>query len=138
MLGVLGVPEVTEHADVPPHQPVAGGVAELEYRNWRDPAFPEGDVLPQDWAAGSDAATQQYEFGVGPGCTVVTPDHVGQAVPPVRIRRVCEGLNHPDDPQTAFDESQTRCCIESVCGEDFTPALRCLTGLIRTAIVPVG
>ncbi|MEM6296994.1 MAG: vWA domain-containing protein [Myxococcota bacterium] len=138
MLGVLGVPEVTAYDDAPPFLPVQGGVADLQYRGWADPAYPAGDILPEDWDAGADAASKTFEFGIGPGCTVVTEDYAGQGIPPVRIRRVCESLDTPDDPKTAFDESAVRCCMESVCGDDFTPALRCLTELIRTAIVPVG
>lgn len=138
MLGVLGVPEVTAYADTPPFQPIEGGVAALQYRDWRDPAHPRGDILPSDWDDGIDADAMQFEFGIGPGCTVSNTDYEGQAIPPARIRRVCESLDVPDDPDTPGDESQTRCCMESVCGEDFTPALRCLTGLIRTAIVPAS
>jgi hypothetical protein len=140
MLGVLGVPEVTAHADVPPHQPIEGGVQDLLYRIWRDPAFPTGDILPDEWARGVDAATKQFDFGIGPGCTGYDEDtaaYTGQAVPPVRIREVCESLNVPDDPRTDADESRVRCCIESICDDDFTPAIRCLTGLIQNVIVPV-
>lgn len=137
MLGVLGVPPVTAHAVDPPHQPLEGGVQALVYRNWRDPQYPAGDVLPSDWAAGQTAVDKQFEFGVGPGCTAITPENVGQGLPPVRIRQVCENLNEPDDPATSVDETKIRCCIESVCGDDFTPALRCLTGLIRKAIPAV-
>ncbi len=138
MLGVLGVPEVTQYAPVPPFQPVSGGVDALVYRGWSDPAYPAGDILPEDWASGATAQTKAFDFGVGPGCTVVTDDYAGQGIPPVRVRRVCESLDTADDPQTGIDESEIRCCIESVCGDDYTPALRCLTGLIRSAIVPVG
>jgi hypothetical protein len=141
MLGILGVPEVTAHADTPPYQPTAGGVMELQYRSWRDPEFPSGDILPDEWAAGVTAADKAFEFGIGPGCTgYVDADdtYTGQAIPPVRVREVCERLDEPDDPLTPDDESKVRCCIESICGTDFTPALRCLTGLIQEAIVPEG
>jgi len=142
MLGVLGVPEVTEHADAPPHQPTAGGLAALEYRNWRDPDVPAGgDILPEEWNDGVRAEDKQFEFGVGPGCTGYDPvsgTYTGQAIPPVRIRDVCESLNRPDDPETADDETRIRCCVESICDADFSPAIRCLTGLIQQAVTPVG
>ena len=141
MLGILGVPVVTEHAQTPPFQPTAGGVEALVYRRWTDPAYPDGDILPDEYAADVRAVDKQYEFGIGPGCTGYVEEsdtYTGQAIPPVRIREVCESLNQPDDPDTPQDESRIRCCIESICGEDFTPALRCLTGLIRDVIVPVG
>ncbi|MFO0637465.1 MAG: hypothetical protein U0168_31965 [Nannocystaceae bacterium] len=67
MLGVLGaVPEVTAHASTPPYNPTAGGVEDLVYRLWRDPQYPDGDVLPDEWARGVDAAYKQFEFGIGP------------------------------------------------------------------------
>jgi hypothetical protein len=142
MLGVLGVPEVTAHADVPPHQPTAGGLGALVYRNWRDPEVPAGgDILPDEWGDGVRAEHKQFEFGIGPGCTgydPVTDTYTGQAVPPVRIREVCESLDTPDDPATQEDETRIRCCVESICDDDFSPAIRCLTGLIQQAVTPVG
>lgn len=127
MLGILGVPEVTEHADVPPYQPIAGGVHDLEYRDWSD-----ADVLPTDAADGESAASMQAQFGIGPGCTgQLQPDGstTGQAIPPVRIRQVCESLD---------DDDRVRCCIESICGDDFSPAIRCLTDIIQDTIDPIG
>ena len=131
MLGVLGVPEVTMRADEPPFQPTAGGVMDLVFRDWTDGVFPAGDILPDDDAAGRDAAFQQWAFGVGPGCTGQLPsgDFTGQGIPPVRVVDVCESLNEGDD---------IRCCIESVCDDDFSAAITCLTGAISTAIVPAG
>jgi len=141
MLGVLGVPPVTEHADAPPHQPTAGGVADLVYRQWRDPDVPGGgDILPDEWALGVDAADKQFDFGIGPGCTgydVGTGTYTGQAIPPVRVRELCESLDRPDDPTTEQDETRIRCCIESICDDDFSPAIRCLTGLIQDVFTPV-
>jgi hypothetical protein len=131
MLGILGVPEVTAHAELPPHQPTAGGVFDIEYRLWRDPQLPDGDILPLEWDAGITAADKAFEFGIGPGCIgydEATDLYTGQAIPPVRIRELCESLDESD---------RIRCCIESICGRDFTPALRCLSGLIQDAIVPV-
>jgi hypothetical protein len=142
MLGVLGVPEVTEHAAAPPHQPIAGGLAALVYRDWRDPDVPAGgDILPDEWNDGVRAANKQFEFGIGPGCTGYDPKtgtYTGQAIAPVRIRDVCESLDTPDDPATPEDETRIRCCVESICDADFSPAIRCLTGLIQQAVTPVG
>ncbi|MCH9683883.1 MAG: VWA domain-containing protein [Deltaproteobacteria bacterium] len=142
MLGVLGVPEVTEHAPGVPHQPTAGGLEALVYRNWRDPDVPAGgDILPGEWSDGVRAANKQFEFGIGPGCTGYDADagtYTGQAIPPVRIREVCESLDTPDDPATTqIDETRIRCCVESICDDDFSPAIECLTGLIEQAVVPV-
>jgi hypothetical protein len=126
---------------VPPHQPTEGGILDLVYREWRDPEVPAGgDILPDEWAAGVDAADKTFEFGVGPGCTGVDPElstYTGQAIPPVRIREVCESLDRADDPETPLDETRIRCCIESICDDDFSPAIRCLAGLIQDVIVPV-
>lgn len=135
MLGVLGVPEVTARAENPPYEPVAGGVADLVYRQWRD-----DDVLPAEVDAGTRAVDKEFEFGIGPGCTGTAEDgtFTGQAIPPVRIREVCESLNIEDDPLTAVNESKTRCCIESICDDDFSPAIRCLTDLIQNVFTPVG
>jgi hypothetical protein len=132
MLGVLGVPLVTDHAATPPHQPTAGGVEALVFRDWHDPQYPAGDILPEEYAEGVRASEKQYEFGIGPGCTGSADGGLtftGQAIPPVRIRSVCESLD---------DETRIRCCIESICDSDFSPALRCLTGLIQDAVTPVG
>jgi hypothetical protein len=141
MLGVLGVPLVDDHADVPPHQPTAGGIEDLVYRRWRDPDVPAGgDILPDEWLAGVNAEDKTFEFGVGPGCTGFDPElstYTGQAIPPVRIREVCESLDRSDDPDTRADETRIRCCIESICDDDFSPAIRCLAGLIQDVIVPV-
>ena len=46
----------------------------------------------------------------------------------MRIREVCESLDEGD---------RIRCCIESICGDDFSPAIQCLTGLIQDAVIPV-
>jgi hypothetical protein len=132
MLGILGVPEVTMHAEMPPFQPVAGGVMDLVYRDWRDPEFANGgDILPEDAADGKDAAFKQYEFGIGPGCTGEDGNggFTGQAIPPVRVKEVCQSL---DTAETV------RCCIESICDTDFSDAIRCLSGLIQENVIPQG
>ena len=126
MLGILGVPEVTAHNPNPPFQPTAGGVDALVYRQWIDGAYPAGDILPGD---NDDAAQKEFEFGIGPGC--IGEDGMGgftgQAIPPVRVKEVCEGLNEGD---------KIRCCIESICDTDFSDAIGCLTGIIQTVVVP--
>jgi hypothetical protein len=126
MLGILGVPVVTAHNPNPPFQPTAGGVMDLEYRQWIDGPYPNGDILPGD---DGDAATKEFEFGVGPGCTGEDGlgGFTGQAIPPVRVKEVCEALN---------DGEKIRCCIESICDTDFSDAIGCLTGIIQTVVVP--
>jgi hypothetical protein len=125
MLGILGVPPVTAHNPKPPHEPIEGGVHSLVYRKWRDV-----DILEEDMLAGIDANYQQWSFGIGPGCTGYDQmgNVTGQAIPPVRIKKVCESLNY---------DNRVRCCIESVCDEDFSAALGCLTDVIQDVFVPV-
>lgn len=132
MLGILGVPPVTERNPDPPYEPLAGGVLDLVYRDWRDPDFANGgDILPEDWDAGREADYKQWQYGIGPGCTGQDGDgnFTGQAIPPVRVKEVCQALDTGDE---------IRCCIESICDTDFSPALRCLTGLISENFTPVG
>jgi hypothetical protein len=132
MLGIVGIPPVTARNPDPPFEPTAGGVLDLVYRDWRDPDFPNGgDVLPDDWAAGRDAAYKEWQFGIGPGCTGEDGNggFTGQAIPPVRIKEVCESLNAGDE---------IRCCMESVCDTDFSGALQCLAGLVSENVPPVG
>ncbi|NVB40532.1 VWA domain-containing protein [Pseudenhygromyxa sp. WMMC2535] len=126
MLGILGVPPVTAHNEDPPHEPTAGGVHDLVYRKWR-----ESDILPEDALKGIDVDYQQWAFGIGPGCTGQDGmgEITGQAIPPVRVKEVCEGLNYDD---------KIRCCIESVCDDDFSAAIGCLTDTIQEVFVPVG
>ena len=126
MLGILGVPPVTEHNPNPPHEPIAGGVDDLVYRKWRDT-----DILPEDAMLGHDVDYQQWSFGIGPGCTGDDGmgNITGQAVPPVRIKEVCQGLDY---------DGKIRCCIESVCDDDFSAAVGCLTDVIQEVFVPVG
>ena len=126
MLGILGVPPVTAHNPNKPHEPIEGGVHDLVYRKWRD-----ADILEEDMLAGIDADYQQWAFGIGPGCTGVDDQGnvTGQAIPPVRVKEVCESLDY---------DGHVRCCIESVCDDDFSPALTCLTDVIQNVFVPVG
>ncbi len=139
MLGIVGVPPVTDRNPDPPFQPLAGGVLDLVYRDWRDPDYPNGgDVLPDDWDQGFDAAYKEYQFGIGPGCTGEDGmgGYTGQAIPPVRVKEVCQSLDIADNPETSEDETEIRCCMESICDTDFSPALRCLTGLIQENVIP--
>lgn len=136
MLGILGVPPVTAHAETAPFQPTAGGVMDLVYRDWRDGVFPNGDILPDDAAAGMDAASKQFEFAIGPGCTGEDPagGFTGQAIAPVRVKEVCQALDYTDDD----GEEQIRCCIESICDTDFSAAINCLAGIISGVVPPAG
>jgi hypothetical protein len=127
MLGILGVPPVTEHNSMPPFEPTAGGVKTLVYRDWLP-----SDILPGDTKT---AEQKQYDFGIGPGCSNPA---TGQAVPPVRIKQVCESLNVPDDPDVGGDQSKLRCCIESICDQDFSPAINCLAGILQEELKPQG
>jgi hypothetical protein len=139
MLGIVGIPVVTERNPEPPYQPTAGGVFDLVYRDWRDPEYPTGDILPDEWADGIDAAYKQFQFGIGPGCTGQDEagNFTGQGVPPARIQEVCQALDIADDPDTPnVDETEIRCCLESICDTDFSPALQCLTGLIEENFIP--
>jgi len=122
MLVLGGVPRVTVHSGDPPFQPLEGGVDALVYRPWQP-----GDILPGD---NDSPAQKQFEFGIGPGC--VGP--AGQAVPPGRIQEVCQALDIADDPDTAVDERAMRCCIESVCDDDYTAALGCLAGMLQPTL----
>jgi hypothetical protein len=128
MLGILGVPPVTTHNDQPPYQPIAGGVNDLVYRQWKDGPYPMGDLLPEDIENGETAATKEFEFGLGPGCTGEDGmgGFTGQAIPNVRVQEVCQGLDEGD---------RIRCCIESVCDNDFSAAMSCLTGMIQSGCV---
>ncbi len=140
MLGILGVPEVTAHNEDSPFEPIAGGVFDLEYRNWRDGQYTGieggGDILPDEFNAGVTAADKQFDFGVGPGCTGgdAIGGFTGQAIPPVRIKEVCESLNIDNGDGT----TDVRCCIESICDDDFSAAIQCLAGIIGEAIVVPG
>lgn len=109
MLGIVGVP--------------AGGVDELVYHDWQDGPWPAGEILPGQ----PDAAHQQFEHGIGPGCTGEDGmgGFTGQALPPVRLREVCESLDQP---------GSTRCCLQSVCSTDYGPALSCLGELLQETL----
>ena len=127
MLGILGVPPVTAHNLEAPFEPTEGGVKTLVYRDWLP-----SDILPGDVKT---APQKQYDFGIGPGCSNAA---TGQAVPPVRIKEVCESLNVPDDPDKGGDQSKLRCCIESICDQDFSPAINCLAGILQQELQPQG
>jgi hypothetical protein len=127
MLGILGIPPVLRDGD---GEVVGGGVDDLVYREWKDGEFPAGDILPEDWPE-ENAAHKEWAFGIGPGCTGEDGmgGFTGQAIPPVRVKEVCEALDY---------ENSVRCCMESICDSDFSAAITCLTGIIQDAIVPIG
>ncbi len=52
-----------------------------------------------------------------------------QALPPVRLREVCEALD-ADGPQ--------RCCVESACADDYQTSVTCLTDRIQDATIAAG
>jgi hypothetical protein len=74
----------------------------------------------------------EFDYGIGPGCTGMDPAGgvVGQGLPPVRIKEVCEALNY----HWGDDYVEPRCCIESICDADHRAAVNCLTGMISVAI----
>ncbi|MCA9704683.1 MAG: hypothetical protein KDK70_02400 [Myxococcales bacterium] len=134
MLAMTGVPQVVAHNPNPPYEPIAGGALDVVYRTWFDFPFPNGDILPDEWAMGTTADDKVYAFGaLGPGCTAQDQlgDFTGQALPPVRIRDVCQSLDDVD-PETGAPN--VRCCIESICDQDSSPAFRCLTGIVAQAL----
>ncbi len=130
------MPKVTAHNPNAPFEPTAGGVMDLVYRDWKDPAYPVGDILPDEWSQGVTAAKKQFDFGIGPGCTGEDGmgGFTGQAIPPVRIKEVCEALNI----DKGNGEVDVRCCIESICDTDFSAAIQCLTGIIGESITIPG
>jgi hypothetical protein len=116
MLGLLGVP-------------TQGGVDALVYRDWKDGPYPQGDLLPEAIADEETAASKQFEFGIGPGCTGTDGmgGFTGQAIPPVRIKEVCQGLDEDD---------LVRCSIASICGANYSGAFQSLAGMIQEAALP--
>ncbi|MEM6993962.1 MAG: hypothetical protein AAF721_25850 [Myxococcota bacterium] len=140
MLGIVGVPEVTAHNEDPPFQPIEGGVLALQYRDWVDGEYDGsaggGDILPDEWMGGMGATadTKRFEFGaIGPGCTGQDADgnFTGQAIPPVRIREVCESLDRVDEET---GDPVIRCCMESICDTDYSDAINCLTGIVQDVV----
>jgi len=130
MLGIVGVPSVTAHAVDSPFEPTGGGVLDLVYRDWRDGAYPVGDILPDEFAMGQTAATKQHVFGIGPACTGADAggSFTGQAIPPGRIRETCEAL----DLGAAGED--LRCGLESVCDDDYTGAITTLVGMLQQTL----
>lgn len=123
ILAIVGIPPVTSHYPEPPYPANGGGIMDLVYRQWRDGAYPVGDMLPTE-DPNATAVTKQFEFGIGPGCTGEDGmgGFTGQAIPPVRIREVCESLN---------ESEKIRCAIESVCDTDDSGSIDVLTGFIQ-------
>ncbi len=127
MLPLVGVPPVVAHNPEPPFQPIAGGEYDLLYRRWRDGAYPAGDIPPDEDVQGVTAADKEFELGIGPGCTRVDDAGTieGQAMPPTRILEVCHGLDMEVD-----GNSLARCCVESICDEDYGGLGICIQGML--------
>lgn len=113
MLAVTGVPEVTQYSAVPPFEPIAGGLAELVYHDWRDEDLfadePMDGVTPEDL---------HFELGIGPACLAARDDgtRLARALPSPRLFEVCRALDEPD---------RIGCWIDSACS-DPSADLRCL------------
>lgn len=127
MLTLVGVPPVTEHSTRAPYEPTAGGIDDLVVRDWVNGEWPVGDITPDEWALGIDAADKTYQLGIGPSCTGYdgVNDHFYQGQPPIRIQAVCDALDGQGGPH---------CCIESICDEDYAGAMTCLAGMVSTAL----
>ncbi len=131
LLGILGVPEVTSHNPMSPFEPIAGGVLALNERVWT-----EADLTPAELDAGVTVEHKVWEFGdIAPGCA----NERGTAIFPNRVHEVCASLDIPDDPRTPdLYEFQPRCCIESICDDDYSAAIQCLTPNVSGPPVPKG
>jgi hypothetical protein len=70
------------------------------------------------------------------GCTGgdAASGFTGQAIPPMRIKQVCQALNIENEDGT----TDVRCCIESICDDDFSNAIGCLTGVIQQSLIAPG
>ena len=119
LLGALGVPPVTAHGEEAPFPPTEGGLEALVPRQWT-----EGDLLPADASDGLTIEDKHFATGIGPGCTELDREGepLGQASPSLRVAELCKGLDRVDDN----GEPVVRCCIESICDEDFSVAINCL------------
>ena len=98
-----------------------------------DGAYPGGDILPGD--DGDDAA--QKEFGVRDRTGLHGRGRHGRVQRARRSRRSASRRSAKSSTSTTMLRS-IRCCIESICDSDFSDALRCLSGIIQTTIVPPG
>lgn len=128
MLGVVGVPPVTGHDEVQPYLPTSGGVNALTYRTWIDAPFPTGDIAPAQFDAGESAAELAFRYGnAAPGChaTNAEGDLTGFGLPPVRLLEVCQSLNGDDG---------VGCCLESICDDDYSGAMGCLSALVQSKL----
>ena len=98
--------------------------------------------LPQEVKDGVKVEDKVFEFGnIAPGCVGmnVSGQYTGVAIPPTRILEVCESLNVADDPATeTVNEEAVRCCVESICDENFSAAIQCLTGALADVSTPQG
>lgn len=120
--------------------PTAGGVLDVVHRDWIDAEVGAGGDIPEaEWLAGTRAADKRFEFGaIAPGCTARDEAGIvrGQGFPSTRITEVCQGLDVFEDwDGDGVEEKETRCCIESICANDFTQAFDCFTTAIRNAVI---
>ncbi len=115
MLAVTGVPEVTSYAVEQPWLPVAGGLNALVYRDWR-----MDDLSEEDVQSGVDLADLTWEYGIGPGCRAPGGLEDDYALPSPRVFEVCGRLDQV---------GEAHCCVDSICSDDYTGALRCLLGV---------
>ncbi len=112
MLALTGVPIVIDYADTAPFEPVAGGLADLVYRQWR----PE-DLTADELDQGITAEDMRFSFGIGPGCPDPEAASPGfRALPSPRLVEVCQSLDV---------DGQVGCCVDSFCG-DYRLATQCL------------
>ena len=103
----------SRHADL---GPLAGGADAIVYRQWMDGLHPMGDFLMDSTL---DAAHGEWLYGIGPGCTAESGGTFdAQALPPVRVKEVCESLNG--------EGNDVHCCIDSICNPDFADIVDCL------------
>ncbi len=125
MVQLVGVPPVESHSERPPFEPLDGGANALVYRDWQAGEFPAGDLSAEEIAAGVTADDRQFESGIGPGCIAAgqLEGDVVRGTPPPRLLEVCRSLNVDESP------SGRRCCIESICDDDYDGALGCIAGL---------
>jgi hypothetical protein len=115
----------------PSSRPRSSAIYALQQRRWTD-----ADLTPAEVDAGVTVAHKVWEFGdIAPGCA----NERGTAIFPDRVGEVCTGLNIVDDPRTPdLDEFVPRCCIESICDDEYGVAVRCLTSLDSGGFFPKG
>ncbi len=124
MVAFTGVPAVTKRNGAPPYHPIAGGLADLVYRDWE-----YQDLLPPDLENGVSVDDKRFATHIGPACSEygVNTGRFVQAVPNIRVTEVCESLDQTRD----LGDAGVRCCVESVC--DYAMPLDCVDGWLSNA-----